>query len=212
MRDRLNLTLPVELIGRINELCRSQESTSIRDRRGGGQFVLVAQTTPMREAAFARRLDRLSRQVQRMERDLGRHRRNTWRSMCASGCRSPARATGSLARRRAGQRPRAVLIGSSVETSARIAKGQELSRVPDDAGYQTDAKCPVEPRPTLRPSTIESRLKTCSINQCTSARSAKQMAQHQCRDLFRSTAGIFLSTTFFVHGSCDLLTPQVFRP
>lgn len=70
MRDRLNLTLPVEMIGRINELAdRKRLSRSAIVEAAVASF-LSPDAADQREAAFTRRLDRLSRQVQRIERDV----------------------------------------------------------------------------------------------------------------------------------------------
>ena len=71
MRDRLNLTLPVELIGRINELADRKKLPRSAIVEAAVSSFLSPDHADAREAAFARRLDRLSRQVQRMERDLG---------------------------------------------------------------------------------------------------------------------------------------------
>jgi hypothetical protein len=70
MRDRLNLTLPIELIGRINELADRKKLPRSAVVEAAVSSFLSPDHSDMREAAFARRLDRLSRQVQRMERDL----------------------------------------------------------------------------------------------------------------------------------------------
>ena len=71
MRDRLNLTLPVEMIGRINELSeRKKISRSVIVEAAVASF-LSPDAADRREAAFTRRMDRLSRQAQRIERDLG---------------------------------------------------------------------------------------------------------------------------------------------
>lgn len=71
MRDRLNLTLPVEMIGQINELSeRKQISRSAIVEAAVASF-LSPDAADRREAAFTRRMDRLSRQAQRIERDLG---------------------------------------------------------------------------------------------------------------------------------------------
>jgi hypothetical protein len=70
LRDRLNLTLPVEMIGRINELAdRKRLSRSAIVEAAVASF-LSPDAADQREAAFTRRLDRLSRQVQRIERDV----------------------------------------------------------------------------------------------------------------------------------------------
>jgi hypothetical protein len=71
MRDRLNLTLPVEMIARINELSiRKKISRSAIVEAAVASF-LSPDAADRREAAFTRRMDRLSRQAHRIERDLG---------------------------------------------------------------------------------------------------------------------------------------------
>lgn len=71
MRDRLNLTLPVEMINRINDLSgRKNLSRSAIVEAAVASF-LSPDAADRREAAFTRRMDRLSRQAQRIERDLG---------------------------------------------------------------------------------------------------------------------------------------------
>ncbi|MGN8119210.1 ribbon-helix-helix protein, CopG family [Labrys sp. 22185] len=71
MRDRLNLSLPTELIGRINELAeRKRLARSAIVEAAVGSF-LSPDNADLREAAFTRRLDRLTRQLQRIERDVG---------------------------------------------------------------------------------------------------------------------------------------------
>lgn len=70
MRDRLNLSLPVEMIGQINDLAaRKRLSRSAIVEAAVASF-LSPDSADMREAAFTRRLDRLSRQAARVERDL----------------------------------------------------------------------------------------------------------------------------------------------
>lgn len=71
MRDRLNLTLPVELIGRINELAGRKKLPRSAIVEAAITSFLSPDHADAREAAFTRRLDRLTRQIQRMERDLG---------------------------------------------------------------------------------------------------------------------------------------------
>lgn len=71
MRDRLNLTLPVEMIEKIKDLSdRKNISRSAIVEAAIASF-LSPDHADQREAAFTRRMDRLSRQVQRLERDLG---------------------------------------------------------------------------------------------------------------------------------------------
>ena len=73
MRDRLNVSLPVEMIGRIGELAdRKRLSRSAIVEAAVGSFLSPDGGDRM-EAAFTRRLDRLTRQVQRLERNAGIH-------------------------------------------------------------------------------------------------------------------------------------------
>ncbi|MFC2254059.1 ribbon-helix-helix protein, CopG family [Labrys portucalensis] len=71
MRDRLNLSLPTELIGRINELAERKRLTRSAIVEAAVGSFLSPDNADLREAAFTRRLDRLTRQVQRVERDVG---------------------------------------------------------------------------------------------------------------------------------------------
>jgi hypothetical protein len=71
MRDRLNLTLPVEMITRINELSERRKIPRSAIVEAAVASFLSPDAADRREAAFARRMDRLSRQSQRIERDLG---------------------------------------------------------------------------------------------------------------------------------------------
>lgn len=70
MRDRLNLTLPAELITRINELSERRKVPRSAIVEAAIASFLSPDAADMREAAFTRRLDRLSRQAARIERDL----------------------------------------------------------------------------------------------------------------------------------------------
>ncbi|MGN8547000.1 CopG family transcriptional regulator [Bradyrhizobium sp. 13971] len=71
MRDRLNVYFPPELLKQISELAdRKKLSRSAIVEAAVASF-LSPDGTDRREAAFARRLDRLSRQMQRLERDVG---------------------------------------------------------------------------------------------------------------------------------------------
>lgn len=70
MRDRLNLTLPAEMIGRINELADRKRLPRSAIVEAAVASFLSPDAADQREAAFTRRLDRLSRQVQRIERDV----------------------------------------------------------------------------------------------------------------------------------------------
>ena len=71
MRDRLNLTLPVEMITRINELSERKKIPRSAIVEAAVASFLSPDAADRREAAFTRRIDRLSRQSQRIERDLG---------------------------------------------------------------------------------------------------------------------------------------------
>lgn len=70
MRDRLNLSLPAEMIGRINDLAARKRLTRSAIVEAAVDSFLSPDSADMREAAFTRRLDRLSRQTARIERDL----------------------------------------------------------------------------------------------------------------------------------------------
>lgn len=71
MRDRLNLTLPVEMIGQINELSERKKISRSSIVEAAVASFLSPDAADRREAAFTRRMDRLTRQAQRIERDLG---------------------------------------------------------------------------------------------------------------------------------------------
>src|SRR3546814_3240178 len=71
MRDRMNVYFPPEMLKQIVELAdRKKLSRSAIVEAAVASF-LSPDGADRREAAFTRRLDRLSRQAQRMERDLG---------------------------------------------------------------------------------------------------------------------------------------------
>lgn len=71
MRDRMNVYFPPELLKQISDLAdRKNLSRSAIVEAAVASF-LSPDGVDRREAAFARRLDRLSRQVQRLERDVG---------------------------------------------------------------------------------------------------------------------------------------------
>ncbi|WP_439396787.1 CopG family transcriptional regulator [Bradyrhizobium sp. PMVTL-01] len=71
MRDRMNVYFPPELLKQISELAdRKKLSRSAVVEAAVASF-LSPDGADRREAAFARRLDRLSRQMQRLERDVG---------------------------------------------------------------------------------------------------------------------------------------------
>jgi AcrR family transcriptional regulator len=71
MRDRLNLSLPVEMIAQINDLATRRRLTRSTIVEAAVASFLSPDGADRLEAAFARRLDRLTRQVQRLERDSG---------------------------------------------------------------------------------------------------------------------------------------------
>ena len=71
MRDRLNLSLPVEMIAQINDLATRKRLTRSAIVEAAVASFLSPDGADRLEAAFARRLDRLTRQVQRLERDSG---------------------------------------------------------------------------------------------------------------------------------------------
>jgi hypothetical protein len=71
MRDRMNVYFPPELLKQIADLAdRKNLSRSAIVEAAVASF-LSPDGADRREAAFARRLDRLSRQVQRLERNVG---------------------------------------------------------------------------------------------------------------------------------------------
>lgn len=71
MRDRLNLSLPVEMICQINDLAIRKRLTRSAIVEAAVASFLSPDGADRMEAAFARRLDRLTRQVQRLERNSG---------------------------------------------------------------------------------------------------------------------------------------------
>ncbi|MES5481502.1 CopG family transcriptional regulator [Bradyrhizobium sp. INPA03-11B] len=71
MRDRMNVYFPPELLKQISDLAdRKNLSRSAIVEAAVASF-LSPDGADRREAAFTRRLDRLSRQMQRLERDVG---------------------------------------------------------------------------------------------------------------------------------------------
>ncbi|GLK63762.1 CopG family transcriptional regulator [Paracoccus methylovorus] len=70
MRDRLNASLPVGLISRVTELADRKRVSRSSVVEAALESFLSPDTAQMQEAALTRRLDRLSRQVARIERDL----------------------------------------------------------------------------------------------------------------------------------------------
>lgn len=71
MRDRLNLSLPMEMIAQINDLAIRQRLTRSAIVEAAIASFLSPDGTDRIEAALGRRLDRLTRQVQRLERNSG---------------------------------------------------------------------------------------------------------------------------------------------
>jgi len=70
MRERLSLTLPSDLLGRLNDLADRRKISRSAVIEAAVASFLSPDAQDMREAAFTRRLDRLSRQTARLERDL----------------------------------------------------------------------------------------------------------------------------------------------
>ena len=70
MRDRLNVTIPAEMIGQINELAERKKVPRPAIIEAAVASFLSPDASDRREAAITRRLDRLSRQTARNERDL----------------------------------------------------------------------------------------------------------------------------------------------
>jgi DNA-binding transcriptional MocR family regulator len=71
MRDRMNVYFPPDLLKQITDLAdRKKLSRSAIVEAAVASF-LSPDGADRREAAFTRRLDRLSRQMQRLERDVG---------------------------------------------------------------------------------------------------------------------------------------------
>jgi hypothetical protein len=71
MRDRLNVSLPVEMIARINELAAQKRLTRSAIVEAAVASFLSPDGADRMEAAFTRRVDRLTRQVQRLESNSG---------------------------------------------------------------------------------------------------------------------------------------------
>lgn len=70
MRERLSLTLPSELLTRLNNLADRRKLSRSAVAEAAIASFLSPDAQDMREAAFTRRLDRLSRQTARLERDM----------------------------------------------------------------------------------------------------------------------------------------------
>lgn len=71
MRDRLNVSLPIEMIARIADLADRKHLTCSAIVEAAVASFLSPDASDQREAAFTRRLDRLSRQLERLERNVG---------------------------------------------------------------------------------------------------------------------------------------------
>ena len=71
MRDRMNVYFPPELLKQISELADRKRLSRSAIVEAAVVSFLSPEGADRREAAFTRRLDRLSRQMQRLERDVG---------------------------------------------------------------------------------------------------------------------------------------------
>ncbi len=71
MRTRLNLTLPAELVMKINDLSSRKGLSRSAIVEAAVSSFLSPDGPDRMEAAFTRRLDRISRQGQRLERNIG---------------------------------------------------------------------------------------------------------------------------------------------
>ena len=71
MRHRINVYFPPELLKQITDLADRRNLSRSAIVEAAVASFLSPDGADRREAAFARRLDRLSRQVQRLERNLG---------------------------------------------------------------------------------------------------------------------------------------------
>lgn len=70
MRDRMNVYFPPQMLKEITELAERQKLSRSAIVEAAVASFLSPDGADRREAAFARRLDRLSRQADRIERDL----------------------------------------------------------------------------------------------------------------------------------------------
>lgn len=70
MRGRINASLPVGLISRVIDLEKRKGTTRSAIVEAALESFMSPDSSDMQEAAFTRRLDRLSRQASRIERDL----------------------------------------------------------------------------------------------------------------------------------------------
>ena len=71
MRDRMNVYFPPELLKQVSDLADRQKLSRSAIVEAAVASFLSPDGSDRREAAFTRRLDRLSRQLQRLERDVG---------------------------------------------------------------------------------------------------------------------------------------------
>jgi hypothetical protein len=70
LRQRLCLTLPSDLLARLNDLADRRKLSRSAVAEAAIASFLSPDALDTREAAFTRRLDRLSRQTARLERDV----------------------------------------------------------------------------------------------------------------------------------------------
>ena len=71
MRDRMNVYFPPELLKQVSDLADRQKLSRSAIVEAAVASFLSPDGSDRREAAFTRRLDRLSRQMQRLEGDVG---------------------------------------------------------------------------------------------------------------------------------------------
>lgn len=71
MRDRMNVYFPPEMLKQIADLAERKKLSRSAIVEAAVASFLSPDGADKREAAFTRRLDRMSRQLQRLERDLG---------------------------------------------------------------------------------------------------------------------------------------------
>ncbi|ABL71270.1 CopG family transcriptional regulator [Paracoccus denitrificans] len=71
MRQRLNVYFPPALLRQISDLADSRKVSRSAIVEAAVASFLSPDDADRREAAFARRLDRMSRQIMRLERDVG---------------------------------------------------------------------------------------------------------------------------------------------
>jgi len=71
MRQRMNVYLPPELVAQVADLAACKKLSQSAIMEAAVASFLSPDGADRREAAFTRRLDRLTRQVQRLERNTG---------------------------------------------------------------------------------------------------------------------------------------------